>query len=65
VPKVSKILTPPYHCDGAWNVNVVFVKYGLPSRTRLQFATIEDARQCDKGYEFWLFEPLDNDEKEE
>ncbi|EOZ9503398.1 hypothetical protein ACQYG3_004794 [Escherichia coli] len=58
---VKKVISGPYEEYGKWWIDVEYISWGVPGKTRLMFESKEQALEVKEGYKLdWPPESPDN-----
>lgn len=49
---VKKVISGPYEEYGKWWIDVEYISWGVPGKTRLMFESKEQALEVKEGYKF-------------
>lgn len=49
---VKKVISEPYEEYGKWWIDVEYISWGVPGKTRLMFDSKEQALEVKEGYKF-------------
>lgn len=49
---VKKVISGPYKEYGKWWIDVEYISWGVPGKTRLMFESKEQALEVKEGYKF-------------
>ncbi|HBM8825541.1 TPA: hypothetical protein L0V27_003893 [Escherichia coli] len=49
---VKKVISGPYEEYGKWWIDVEYISWGVPGKTRLMFESNEQALEVKEGYKF-------------
>ncbi|HAX5176430.1 TPA: hypothetical protein OCY64_004960 [Escherichia coli] len=49
---VKKVISGPYEEYGKWWIDVEYISWGVPGKTRLMFDSKEQALEVKEGYKF-------------
>ncbi|EFT3081008.1 hypothetical protein H6H65_003955 [Salmonella enterica] len=49
---VKKVISEPYEEYGKWWIDVEYISWGVPGKTRLMFESKEQALEVKEGYKF-------------
>ena len=49
---VTKVISGPYEEDGKWWVEVEYISWGVPGKSRLMFDSREPAQEVHEGFRF-------------
>ncbi|HFU8482717.1 TPA: hypothetical protein ACH7GJ_005584, partial [Escherichia coli] len=49
---VTKVISGPYEEYGKWWVDVEYISWGVPGKSRLMFGSREQAQEVQEGFRF-------------